>query len=187
MKTKSIKIKGILFLIGAIILNTALTSCSSGKIFTGKMKYTYYKKVKAQSRKDSTINITRVEPEEMKRITSPQVSALQDSNSTTQNFKSPDTIAVTTTRSSSVITGRTETKSAKGPETKKNKVKRIFNEKLKSFTSSKSNTKDANGSRGSVLGTIVLVLLAILLAYILIVLLFIGLMNAMGGMYMGEF
>lgn len=189
MKTTTILSKTRMMLTGIVLLNCLMTSCMTGKTFSDKMKYTYYKKVKADSKKESAGNTASVSTEEKETVLSKKDTATINSRVLSRHIDlgCADN-AIAKDKSSSVAASKKEDKSAQAPapETKNNKVKKIFNEKVKRFVTPKSNLKAANGTRQNVLVTILLVLLIIILLYVVIVLLFFALFNALGGFYLGE-
>jgi hypothetical protein len=177
MNSKSIKIKGILFLVGAIILNSAMTSCSSGKNFTGRMKYTYYKKVKAQGHKDTALAVTNTKQiQENHTETQLACSSLKNNVDTVCNTVKKESINNIDTISENSALAKTSVKNDKneiktaGNPTTTNKITRIYNKKFNRTLGSGTNTQSSKTSVGNIILKILLGILLLIVAIILVIL-----------------
>jgi hypothetical protein len=170
MKTKTTKISNTLLLLGVIIACSTLTSCSSAKLFTGKMKYTYYKKVKAN---DSKGTFAVIQSPEQKKETNDKTEMVSFPVRSTVNAGLSENSALASNNfsiSNSVKkVDHKEVKKSTTSETKINKVKKFYNEKMNRWFPSKSNTMEKKDASDNIIAKVLVALIIIALLYVLIV------------------
>jgi hypothetical protein len=170
MKTKTTILKSALLLLGAIIVCSTLTSCSTGKLFTGNMKYTYYKKVKANNSKETFSVAQASEQEQIINDSITMIFIPVKSNAEAGLSKNLELVSSNSLTSNSLKhTDHNEYKKSVSTETKMNKVKRICNEKINRWFPSKSNTLEQKNPTDNIIVQILIALVIIALLYILIV------------------
>jgi hypothetical protein len=180
MKTK-IANPGKLIMITLIaIVCGMLTSCSSNKMFTEKMKYTYYKKVKVSNKKDVTTeladNKTTCHDSEKTEISSSRSDKRLSVNSVVTHdkilSKNQDTVTLH-------ITSK-ETKTAFAPKNKNDNRKGTLKEKIVRRLVNQPNVKSASKENGKWFWIIFLIVLGGIILWTLLIVLIYSALSSMG-------
>ena len=193
MKTKTTKIGSLLFILGVVILSNTFTLCRAQNIFTGKMKYTYYKKVKANNHKDTlTIASTKKHKKGNVKANDPIYMPVKSQDESTipvvslASAQTTEYVSMTTNTPQKLEdANQSVTKKSEPKETTKNKVKRIYNEKVNRFFGSKGSTMEYKNISCNIFLQILIVIAVIIIVYILIVCFFLILLDATGGFAIG--
>lgn len=179
-KTKITNPRNLMMIGVMVIICSLMTSCSSNKLFTGKMKYTYYKKVKAQNQKDTTTelagNKTTSHDTEKTEIT-PSRSDIRSSANSVVNNDDIESNTQDTVASHSVCK---ETKTAFAPKNKNETKKEILKEKIVRRFVNQPNIKSASKENGKWFWIIFLIVLGGIILWTLLIVLIYSALSSMG-------
>lgn len=180
MKTKISNPGNLMMITLIVIVCGMLTSCSSNKMFTGKMKYSYYKKVKVQNKKDTitelAYNRTISQDSEKIEISSSHSDNRIPVNSVVNN----DDIVSKKQDNVTSHSAFKETKAAFAPQNKNDKRKGILKEKIVRRFVNQPNVKSTSKENGKWFWIIFLIVVGGIILWTLVIVLIYNLLSSMG-------
>lgn len=180
MKTKTSKIRNTLLLLGVIAFLGTLTSCSPGKILSGKTKYTYYKKIKVNKNEETFSVVQAVEPNRNTFDTT--INSIQTKIKSEADLTKDPELTDINSSSDNLLKYSDQNKAQKifPIETKLNKAKRTSNEKLNRCFPSKSNTMEKKNQGDHIILKVLLAILILILVIVLVIAMFYLMIQAIG-------